>query len=268
MAISKFLPRLRSWKLTNHYLIPKHPFQRTFIKPANLEPDDEWHPSDAGNSGLYLRRTFKHLGHKHWGFTIYRCTYGDEDAWSKFLALLHKDVREGLEYCSTEEMIDSFDCHVHENPSILDGASKEVVRKCFREWIFSPEAEAERLSASSCPIHVQGLASTARYAYCVHVDDEVLHSVLDSKGGGHVNIIKANWALPSEAEVEELRQHFDDPNVDPLDEGYEELEGCKMYDVGWMRVGFRGLVPDTYASLDWSDWETYYWRPPGRAFLL
>ena len=114
-----------------------------------MDPDDEYHPSDWGNSGLEIKRTFRHLGHKHWSFTIYRCTYGDNGAWSRLMSILRDSVRESLAYYGTEELVDSFDCTVHEDASILDGASKDLVRQRFREWRSSSEAEAERETADS-----------------------------------------------------------------------------------------------------------------------
>jgi hypothetical protein len=228
-----------------------------------MDEGDEYHPRDEGNSGLQIKRFFKHLGHKHWGFIMYRCTYGDDDAWAKFMTILHKCVRESLEECGTEEFMDSFDCTVREDPSVLDGASKALVRQRFLEWRASSDAEAERISSDSQPILVQGYASTPRYGYCIHVDEEALQSVLRARHpdtDGYVNLIQADWAVPDEEEQEKIRQEFQ--TDDALEEGEEPIEGCRMYDVGWLKIHLGAVMPSAYAKLHGGDWDLSYARPP------
>lgn len=51
---------------------------------------------------------------------------------------------------------------------------------------------------------------------------------------------------------------------DPYDEGEDPVNGCKMYDVGWMKIGVEcGLVNLNYTWLrDSADWGREYRRPP------
>ncbi|KAF2717375.1 hypothetical protein K431DRAFT_197957, partial [Polychaeton citri CBS 116435] len=141
-----------------------------------------------------IKRTFKHLGHRHWGFIIYRCTYGDQDTWSRFMVTLHDSVRKGLAHYSTEELTDSLNCSVREDASTLDGASKDLVRQRFRD----SKANAERETADSQSVQIGGHGSTPRYNYCVHVDEDALQSVVGSANvalgfEAYVNLVKADW---------------------------------------------------------------------------
>ena len=235
-----------------------------------MASEDEHHSRDLGNAGLQIKRTFKHLGHKYWGFLVYRCTYRDDHAWSRFMAILNRSVQESLQYDGTKELMDSLNHIVREDPSLLDGVSKELVRQRFREWVASPEADAERQMASAQPVLIDGIGSTPRYSYCVHVDEDALRSVVhDGNGtpeegmtkiGGYVNLIKADWALPSGEEAEERRREFE--IEDPCDEGEEPVEDCRMYDVGWMKVSIDSLMPGMYAMLQSGAWDENYVRPP------
>ena len=56
-----------------------------------------------------------------------------------------------------------------------------------------------------------------------------------------------------------LRDEYD--GEDPLDDGEELLEGCRLQHVGWMRVRHFALWPDQYTTLR-EVWEYNYRRPP------
>ena len=229
---------------------------------------DQGHVSDAEHCGLQIKRTLSHIGHKYWGFTIYRCTYSDDDAWTRFMATLDSSVRESLAYYGTGELAESLDCSVHQDASVLNGAGKEAVRQRFREWTAGAAAEAERQTADSQPIHIDGVGSTPRYNYCIHVDEAALHSITGSNAAadnassssGYVNLVAADWELPGPEEAEARRREFD--IEDAFDEGEEAVDGCKMHDVGWMKVSVRELMPAAYATLQTGAWDENYVRPP------
>ncbi len=82
-----------------------------------------------------------------------------------------------------------------------------------------------------------------------------------TKTRGYVNLIKADWALPSGEEAEARRREFGID--DPCDENEEPEEGCRMCDVGWMKVSIDSLMPSFYATLQSGD-ESYV-RPPDLA---
>ncbi|KAK5734946.1 hypothetical protein LTR17_008579 [Elasticomyces elasticus] len=205
------------------------------------------------------------MGHKYWGFTVYRCTYGDDLAWEQLMTKLHRCARESLEDSGMEDLIEFLDIPVHEDAD-LEGASKDVVRRRFKTWL-ATEAHRERLHADARIIDVGGRGTTPRYIFCLHVDEEALRSVIPVHQdnslsdetydtGGFLNLIDVNWALPSEEEAEEL--HREHEVEDPYDEGFEAVDGCRMQDVGWMRVAFRSVMPGLYAEVLHGHWEFNY----------
>lgn len=76
--------------------------------------------------------------------------------------------------------------------------------------------------------------------------------------GGHVNFIKAGWRMRPEEEYAYFRE--EEGMEDLFDEGEEPLEGCRLYDVGWMKVRLTSLVP-YYSRVD-DLWEELYRLPP------
>ncbi|GAB1731280.1 hypothetical protein NU195Hw_g4249t1 [Hortaea werneckii] len=75
----------------------------------------------------------KFYGLSKWGFIVYRCTYGDDARWARFMTRLntHKDhlLREVYH---KPELADALDWNVQEHPS-LNSATKAEVRRRFRE---------------------------------------------------------------------------------------------------------------------------------------
>jgi len=64
-----------------------------------------------------------------WGFVIYRCTYGDDAAWERFIAHLNTRTRLTLEEEYKEaDLFPRIDWSVQEDLS-LDGAGTEEVRE-------------------------------------------------------------------------------------------------------------------------------------------
>lgn len=115
---------------------------RSFItRPAKqpiqvaIKPNHDSHPSYYGKTGLRIQRTLKHLGHKHWGFIIYRCTYGDDAARSRFMDILQSSIRETLEFEGVRGLTDTLDMSVQEDAAVLLNASKELERQRFRQGL-------------------------------------------------------------------------------------------------------------------------------------
>jgi hypothetical protein len=111
-----------------------------------------------------------------------------------------------------------------------------------------------------------------RYSFCLHVDAEALDSVvhgapqppeLDSSGVGWVALIDANWDLP-DPDTFDYQDNGMDPRIhDPTDEGEVPVEGCKLYDVGWMRMGAQSIGISAYSALtNPANWVHLYRRPP------
>ena len=69
-----------------------------------------------------------HEPHGKWGFVIYRCTYGDDARWARFMDILNARVRQSLEFEGALDLMNSLDWTVQEDPTLQD-ASKDEVRK-------------------------------------------------------------------------------------------------------------------------------------------
>ena len=213
-------------------------------------------------------------GHKYWGLTIFRCTYSNDAAWSRIMEFIESHVHETLESYDADDLKRSLRMTVHSEASILNGASKELVRERFKAWITSEDVRQELVSLDGQQTSISEVDKTPRYEYCLHVDQGALDSIIDPEKQlakedagirGYVNLIDANWEMPDAGErAAQLR--IDDPEEDdPLDDGEEPIDGCKLYDVGWMKVSVIGLMPGGYAKLRMRLWEENYVRPPALA---
>lgn len=92
---------------------------------------------------------------------------------------------------------------------------------------------------------------------------------------GYVNIVRADetWDLPDfdrfdwksyKALDADKDDHEDeDEDEDNYDEGEPEIEGSRLYDVGWMMVDATSLVPAAYSAfIKSSSWDRLYCRLP------
>ncbi|KAK3110182.1 hypothetical protein LTR53_015798 [Teratosphaeriaceae sp. CCFEE 6253] len=217
-----------------------------------------------------------------WGFVLYRCTYGDDERWHRFLARLttHRDAVLRDHY-HLPALADSHDWAVQDDAS-LNGATRDEVRRRFRRWV-AADAAAEIPDGMDDSTKAGLMSENPRYNYCVLVDAEAMSSVLQQApvlGGedgpitGHVTLIRADedWDLP-DFDRFDWSMHGaadaiaddgeDDEGEDEYDEGEPALEGSRLRDVGWMRVGVDSLVPETYATLTKGFmWDKLYCRPP------
>jgi len=158
------------------------------------------------------------------------------------------------------------------------------VRTVFREWVASqmpPGVVSQHEDLPLSPLQHQN----PRFTYCIHVDSALLES-LNSRAPPYecpsvhgecafVNLVTGDdmHELDTQTRRHQARCPWDHPDygdtldgedTDPWDEGEEEVEGCKLYDVGWAKVGVASLYPEVYAMLiDDNRWHTHYCRPPG-----
>jgi len=237
--------------------------QRHTIAEQDSSTADEPEPEEPCQR---LREIIEVSGHSCWGFVIYRCTYSDDSAWSDLMARLKESICSQLTYGCAEDLMDSLALTVFEDPS-LDGASKADVRERFKQWVASPEAGAERVRADALPIVSGSVETTPRFNYCIHVDEGALRSVVgggqplseaDRPVVGYVNIIDGSWQWPDAADQIERGYSPEDP----YNEHEPPLEGCRLHDVGWLRMSFIDVLPSAYEDLDPYTWEDHYSRPP------
>lgn len=240
---------------------------------------------------------------RQWGFVIYRCTYEDDAAWAQFLTILRQRAREALEeelalewyragdstghpqlLAGLEEgdggedttlarLMDALDWNVQDDAALFDGASKSDVRNHFKAWV---RADAEQQVLGS-PVSVQVARhqrpaveyENPRYRFPIYVDAAALDSVIhqaprppepDNQGVGYLVLIDSDSGAYTAATPSYPQEEDGNDGT----EGCESpVEGCSLYDVGWMKVGVDGLVPAVYASLLVSDWfQSNYVRPP------
>jgi hypothetical protein len=93
------------------------------------------------------------------------------------------------------------------------------------------------------------------------VDDAVVEAVLackDFSDPGYVNIVDANWRLPT-------REDYDLEEDEEMEES-EEIEGCKAMNLGWQKVSSVILYPQFYCDCEmndqlWTEGQDYI-RPP------
>ena len=78
-----------------------------------------------------IRSELQKYNQSTWGLVIYRCTYGDEAKWARFMTILNERSRAFLKSNDNlEDLMTSLDCSVQEDPS-LDGASINEVRRFY-----------------------------------------------------------------------------------------------------------------------------------------
>ncbi|RWA12799.1 hypothetical protein EKO27_g2301 [Xylaria grammica] len=214
--------------------------------------------------------------HRKWGFVIYRCTYEADADWARFMAIVSARARDGLESSDAPDILRMHHWRVFDDRKQFDGASKDHVRRHFRSWCASDEAMAEQYRIDSQPVRPDGLDTmlgmTPRYTYCIHVDAESLRSVIhdgpqppdhDLHGVGWVALIDSHWQMPNPETFDFEGNGLDPETDDPTDEGEVPVEGCRLYEVGWMRMGTQSIGVPAYAFLQRPGlFYAAYQRPP------
>lgn len=197
------------------------------------------------------------------------------------MALLNQRARESLEEEDALDLLATLDLSARDDRVLFDGADKSSVRDHFNAWLTSEEAAAaaEQADAWGRPRGVlfdRGGSRTlgwkmqggsTRYAFPIHVDTAALESVVgesvDRPEEGYVNLINSYWAMPDPETYDFEGNGKVRGEDDPTDEGEEPVEGCRLWDVGWMKADIFDLVPGKYATLlQPGRYYTCYKRPP------
>lgn len=195
--------------------------------------------------------------HRRWGFVVYRCTYEDDAAWTRFKELVAERARTSLAGSQAPELLQNLDIRYFDDRTAFEGASKDDARAHFVRWCASDEAKAEQFDPGDPALAVITTMhlSSPRYSYFAHVDTAALESIVGPDvvdEGDYVNIVDSQWYLPGP-----------DDEGESADEGEEPVEGCRMYDVGWMKMSSGSLHLSAYAFLENADlWSSAYTRPP------
>jgi len=103
----------------------------------------------------------------------------------------------------------------------------------------------------------------SRYQYFIHVDEEVLRSVVyeaphlpddDILSTGYLNFVDAEWISNEERWGAEISGVDSDTPYDPID-------GCTEYDVGWIRIAANMVGAGFYVNIGPALWHSSYRRP-------
>ena len=187
-----------------------------------------------------------------WGLVIYRCTYDDNDAWSRFMEIVRRRAHDGLQKENAVELEQSLELTVVEDRDTLNQVSADDVRDRFRTWC------SETFPQVNAVLHLGDLYPTPRFNFCIMVDEESLRAVLqgpppgqpDLEGIGYVIIVHARWGY--------------EPPIREDEKGIQPGE-CTSddYDLGYLRVCLYTLIPEIYSWLATEDlWDVMYRRPP------
>lgn len=123
---------------------------------------------------IAIAESLEKLKLKHWGFVVYRCTYGSQEKWDKFIAVVKQEAHSWLERWGTEELAvyDKMELTVIEDAETLDSASILDTTRKFQAYVEEEKRTDKTLQAYDC---------TPRYHFFVHVDEESLESVVDNE---------------------------------------------------------------------------------------
>jgi hypothetical protein len=204
------------------------------------------------------------LSQKVWGFRLYRCTFGDDEAWSKFLEILNGSVDDhlALTNCNSEQRqnwhLDVIDDKQFEN------ADWVKLREHFIAWAKSDaineeltDDELQRRVQHQPPQQFPGSksrqAEAPRYTHFFYVDEESMKSVLKADQGGDWNSAFVT-AIDSWETFKDFPHNFE-----------EDKEGRDLdFDTGYSMRTSPGYIPILYVELvkglAWGEY-TYAWPP-------
>lgn len=109
-----------------------------------------WSDHDVSLSGVVKSIKEPHLGQgvDPWGFVVYRCTYGSDDAWKRMIDLIKSNLKgkatdlslnqhpgEGWDDLDVQNLLPRHELTLIEDRDKLDGATSHEVRDHFTQWV-------------------------------------------------------------------------------------------------------------------------------------
>ncbi|TQN71152.1 hypothetical protein CSHISOI_04341, partial [Colletotrichum shisoi] len=186
-----------------------------------------------------LFRSMLSTGYHRWGFVVYRCAYGDDDLWNRYMEQLKKNVHNEL----------YLDWIIIEDRDTLENASKTAVRKHFNGWVAEKITETNLL-----PIEIQMITL---FRYCVYIDQKCLDTLEAFQkserdlGAQDPNLMYRRspmlLVLVDRLWTRSLK------GVPKKEWGYPRIEGSGKHYVGWFYNRSLSMV-GTYNELA-DDWE-------------
>jgi hypothetical protein len=151
-------------------------------------------------------------------------------------------IGEGLVINKVDTLKETLALTTKEDRESLDGATLEQFRETFKDWVMSEEARNEMGEGAPC-----GAFKSPRYTYCVHVDADVIDSVVDRAPQppeyDRREIAYANLVQLSDGEWNPEMADTGDDDEDVEDE--EDIEG----DENFVKVPLRYLGAESYNKL-------------------
>ncbi|KAK8016832.1 hypothetical protein PG993_015021 [Apiospora rasikravindrae] len=124
-------------------------------------------------------REIHETGFGEWGFVIYRCAYGDDEAWYRYLKYFKQAIHDKLvdQNCAFLEKYARWT--VVEDEADLRAASKLRVRQRFVDWRDRNTVWRKAPEISKYIPRMPGEATLRlpRFTYCLHVDQDCLDTV-------------------------------------------------------------------------------------------
>lgn len=171
-------------------------------------------PRSIVEAAPYVNAHLREANNTQWGFVIYRGTYTDDKAWSRFLTLLHK--HSDIQLSARPLLRSKLKYIIRDKKEINDQSSKAVVREHFRRWIVdtypSQDIKISDFKGRDRPDiggkwEAQDVSSYPRWRYCVHVDRQALFSALDNKSW--MRYVEQGWTALQTTTNHEALPAFD-----------------------------------------------------------
>jgi hypothetical protein len=199
-----------------------------------------------GRITFNLQRT----GFHKWGFVVYRCAYGNDNLWQRYVDKMKEKAILALDESGRKGLLKQYmDLTIIEDEQTLGNVSKDDVRIRFTDWAFERSDERDGVGAS----HLFSYR-LPRFAYCLYVDQTCLNSLKAFEKFA----AKGNKGKEPPITVVIVDAGFNKPKS-----GREpEVEGCTSRYVGWMYMEVE-FIPSLYNRLHSQDLDDYdYIRPP------
>ncbi|CAK1367000.1 hypothetical protein CB0940_10341 [Cercospora beticola] len=193
-------------------------------------------------------------------WVVYRCSYADDSEWARFVQRLYDWVRCRLgKERDGNLIINHFEFDVRDDKEKFDGASMSAIRRDFNDWVEK----------------TNGSYKVTMHTNCIYADAEVIESVLNgpdpNSGAPRIDVDRTAWVKILEGLCKDEVDQFDEDEisddeerakVNSGDEGFEPINGCRLHDLGWIKVAASNLISGAYYCLNNGGWYAYYVRPP------
>ncbi|PGH29830.1 hypothetical protein GX50_07409 [[Emmonsia] crescens] len=226
--------------------------------PASIPPPPKFMSSSTTSSHTEpshaenIRDTLHDFKHDKWGWVIYRCTYGDDEAWARFQQIVNERSRKRMaEPDVPPEVANSLEWTFVSDPATLNGASRDQLRTRFLAWA----AEAEKTEQPRADGKPWAGLRLQRYAFFIQVDEESLRSVVE---GNPEELMDGSWVhLVHADEDQDFGQNA------KAEEDDEEEE-----DEGWIMIAADMIGPDFYDAIGPMPESWYAFYSPAPGFVL